>query len=389
MHILDCYSLNCGLKIKEPFLMEKFFPLDVDKYITIDNFAQFPSREYDYWADVVRGLSAILSQNGISILQVGNCDSPLANTYDLRGQASIAQSAYIIKGSMLHLTVDGFSQHLANKYGVNLVCLYSDSPPENSGPFDHNADKCKLLKPELEVNNYSYSAEEDPKTINSIKPEDVINSVCELLDLGNSYAFKTKTIGTDYNAKSVEFVPKGNAIDTASLSIDSLIVRMDLAFDEQVLHQQLLHSKCSIITDKPINLNLLKTFRSRISQFVYLVGDNDSKQYVESIFSSGIQCLLMSEKSGEELEALKFKYLDFGKIHDRSPKKKPEDLEDTKNLFYRSNKYIIYEGRVYYSVAGIRAQNPVDMVGSDMFQKVIDHEDFWRDRENFYIVEKN
>jgi len=210
-----------------------------------------------------------------------------------------------------------------------------------------------------------------------------------LLNLGNSYAFKTKTIGTDYNAKSVEFVPKGNAIDTASLSIDSLIVRMDLAFDEQVLHQQLLHSKCSIITDKPINLNLLKTFRSRISQFVYLVGDNDSKQYVESIFSSGIQCLLMSEKSGEELEALKFKYLDFGKIHDRSPKKKPEDLKDTKNLFYRSNKYIIYEGRVYYSVAGIRAQNPVDMVGSDMFQKVIDHEDFWRDRENFYIVEKN
>ena len=40
MHILEQYSLACGVKIKKPFIFEKFFPLPFSKYIVfhLENF---------------------------------------------------------------------------------------------------------------------------------------------------------------------------------------------------------------------------------------------------------------------------------------------------------------------------------------------------------------
>ena len=67
MHILDCYSLNCGLKIREPFIYERFFPLNVDKYITLDTSSTFPSRQYDYWSEVLNILIPILESENIKL----------------------------------------------------------------------------------------------------------------------------------------------------------------------------------------------------------------------------------------------------------------------------------------------------------------------------------
>jgi hypothetical protein len=390
MHLLDCYSLNCGLKIREPFITEKFFPLDVQKYITLDSSAMFPARQYDYWADVVAALHPILDRHGISILHIGSGEQGYQKTYDLRDQATNNQIAYIINGALLHLSVDGFSNHLASYFDKKLVSLFGESPPENNAPVFSEESNYRFLTPSLSAGNFSYSAQESPKSINSITPESIVESVCSLLNIDYDYPFKTLFIGDQYNSKSVELIPKGNPVDAASLNIDSLIMRMDINFDENCLSQQLQINKCSIITEKPINLNLLKHLKGNISQFVYLIGDTDSKQYVEDLFRSGIQCLLMTEKKGEELNALKFKYLNTGKIHQRMQGVKPKELEgvDLNNVYYRTSKYIINDGRVYYNRAAFEQDLPVDIVGSDKLLKVIDDDLFWKDSDSLYLVEK-
>ena len=52
MHLVESYATNCGVKIHEPYIYEKFFPLDFDKYITFCN-SNIPSQDYDYWGDVI------------------------------------------------------------------------------------------------------------------------------------------------------------------------------------------------------------------------------------------------------------------------------------------------------------------------------------------------
>ena len=34
MHILEQYALNCGLKINKPYILDTFFPMIYDKYIS-------------------------------------------------------------------------------------------------------------------------------------------------------------------------------------------------------------------------------------------------------------------------------------------------------------------------------------------------------------------
>ena len=390
MHLLDCYSLNCGLKIKEPFILDKFFPLDVDKYITFDPHSNFASRDYDYWSDVINALYPVLEKHGIGILHIGDSDKGYEKTYDLRKQASANQLSYILTNSLLHLTVDGFSNHLAANKDIKLVSLFSDSPPENNGPVFGKRESHKFLLPELKNGRFSYSSEENPKTINSIKPETIINNVCNLLGLESDFNYRTLSIGKSYISSSLECIPDGNPIDVSSLNVDSMIMRMDLAHDEMALAKQCQVSKCSVITEKPISINILNHLKPSLVQFVYLVGDSDSKQYVEELFQAGIQCLLMTDKNGKDLEALKFKYLDFGKIHQRRQAKKPKELEglNLDNVYYRSNKYLVNNSQVYYSKCSFEKGLPVDMLGSTKFQKVIDEDSFWKDSDNLYFVEK-
>ena len=377
MHLLDCYSLNCGLKIEKPFILEKFFPLDIDRFITFEPKGMFPSRQYDYWEDCLDILKPIFEKHDIKILQIGlePSDLKFSKVFDISGQINQNQQAYVINKAELHLGVDSFSNHLASFFNKKIVSLFSDSPPANSGPlFGDENDAC-LMTPTLKEGQFSYSAEEQSKVINSIKAEDIAKNVCEALNLPFYYEYETVHIGADYLVRSVEFIPIGNAIDAGSLNIDSLIVRMDLQFDEIALAQQLQVCNCSIVTEKPISTKLLSHFKNKIHQFVYIIGEHDSKQYVNELYNAGIQCMLMSEKEGEELNKLKFKYLDFGKIHARNtPNKK--DLEflkaqDLDNLYYRSSKFLIKEGQTFYGRAALDDETPTLMLGSKDLHKVI------------------
>ena len=81
MHVLESYALQNDLKIDRPSIYEKFFPLAVDNFITLDTSNLGTSAlSYDHWQLVVNLIGPELEKNNIKILHLGDRgDTPLAN----------------------------------------------------------------------------------------------------------------------------------------------------------------------------------------------------------------------------------------------------------------------------------------------------------------------
>ncbi len=79
MHILESYALQNDLKIDKPSVFERFFPLAVEDYITLDTSSLgTASLTYDHWQQVIDLIHPILEAKKIFIVQLGDkSDKPL------------------------------------------------------------------------------------------------------------------------------------------------------------------------------------------------------------------------------------------------------------------------------------------------------------------------
>ena len=259
-HLVETYALNCGLKIDEPSILEKFYPINLDKYITFHPKSKFDAKSYDYWQEVLDIINDPIKDMGISIVQIGSKDDqPYEHAQHTQGSTNIGQVAYIISNSLLHLGVDSFPTHVASHYRKKIVSLYSNTYADIVGPYWGDKKDHVLLEPKRteELPRPSYSAQESPKTINDIKPEDIAGSVLKLLGSNYKYDYSTVTRGQTYLSKQIEAIPD-SVVDVGKLGTDSLIIRMDYHFDEHILLNQIARNPCTIVTDKPIDLNIFK-----------------------------------------------------------------------------------------------------------------------------------
>jgi ADP-heptose:LPS heptosyltransferase len=168
MKLIEAYSKTTGLEIGEPFLMEKFYPLDCQKYITIQNGSGMPNaKNYDYWQEVILLVSHIFNANNIKIVLLGsNEDLVLEGVIDLRGKTDIQQSNYIIKRSLLHIGNDSCLAHLAGINKIPLIALYGSTTVANHSPFWTDKEKTILIESHRFGQNPSFSNQEYPKTVN-------------------------------------------------------------------------------------------------------------------------------------------------------------------------------------------------------------------------------
>lgn len=385
MHILESYATSCGLKIGKPSIVEKFFPLPFDRYITLHGFAKFNSRCYDYWEEVLDFVSPILEENGIKVLQVGGKDEPkLHNCVNLNGQTSINQLAYVVRKSLLHVGVDSFPIHLASGY-TKILGLYPNMHPSHSGPYWSAEADFTLIEPDRQGRKPSYAANETPKVINNIKPEYIANKIFEALGLNQRIGLKTVMRGPKFNKINIETIPD-SVVEINGVS--TLIVRMDILHDERFLFEQLKKTKCNIVTKKPINVEMLKNFKSRIDQIVYFLNADHDPLFVKALQKMGLNYVLISELSPEETNKLKFDYLDFGIINQKLDPN-PQDVEKLRdvgveNLVYKSNKFLVSSGKIYPSIAAYKKGIPIPSLKPE-YCKVIDSKEFWEDIENFYL----
>jgi hypothetical protein len=379
MRLLDTYATNTGSKIDKPFIYSKFFPLPIGKYITFQAQTPYDSRNYSYWQEVINLLHPFLNKNDIHILQVGTKDEKVLNgVVNLLGQTNINQLSYVIENSILHFGADSLCVHLSSHFNKPIVSLYSISNPSVAGPHFGDKNKHILLKGYERIGNRkpSYSQVESPKSIDTIKPEEICTAILNLLNIEYSNLPETIHFGQDFNVKSFEIIPD-KMIDPNSIPIENPIVRMDYHFNEQALQNILEVKKTIIFTNKPIKKDIIQKYKKNILQVIYIIEENNDINFVKTLKNNSINYTLLSFLEESNLNKYKIDYMDYNLIVNRKHKTKEDTkITDINNLFYKSS-------RVLHSSEGqfISRYDWLNKTGN----KVVDDPDFWKEADNFYI----
>ena len=393
MRLLDTYALYCGAKIDKPFIYESYFPLPYNKYVTFQAETPYDSRNYAYWQDVIDMVAPTLSREGYQILQLGLAkEHPYQRIVPLLGQTNLSQLAYLIKGTSLHFGPDSFGVHLSSHYDKPIVSLYSISMPEVAGPHFGDKNKHVLFKAYERIGNKkpSYSPQESPKSINTIKPEEIANAIFKLLGINETIPFETVFMGKRYSHNLIrELIPNHPAF--MPMPEQPIELRYDLSHDEKMLAHHLQYwQKAVVITDIPINLDLLRAFKGHLGLITYFVTLNDDARFAQSVVQLGIPLAIVSELPSEEVQKRKIRYYEFGVINEVA---KPsvdsvKTLKDNglENLYYRSCKIIASNGKIYGSHADVIADLPLQ--ADFEYHRVIDSPKFWQDLDFCTVIKK-
>ena len=392
MHILESYALQDNLKIDKPYLYEKYFPMATSgNYITLDVSSTDGANKYDHWPLVLDFLTPYLKQMEIQVVQLGNKDDDhIPGCYIAVGQTDINQKAYVIKKSKLHICTNNLSLQIASSYGKKIVTLFSNSFYEQFKPYWSNREDVVSIKGYAK--KPSFNPNEQPKTINSIRPEKIAESILGFLGKLHSFAFRTLKVGPLYLSRRVESSLSNPIADIKGLGVDSLIVRMDYNFNEDNLIKQLDICPCSVVTNKPISEDIIKKYKDKILELVYFLDDDNDPSFVLFCVREGINIGLLSKEDKEKVDSYKINYLDIDKPINIMPKMSIDSIEEFKNvnknkIFYKSNKFLVHGGKAYPSKMAVSVEQSIPSFDHS-FMQIIDHEDFWEEKDHFYFVER-
>ena len=385
MHLVETYALACGAKIDKPYVYETYFPVPQEKYITFQPFSKLDIKNYDYWQEVVDLLLPVLREEGVKIVQIGTAKEKLIKgCLGILGHTSINQAAYVIQRGELHFGADSFGVHMASAYGKKIMALYSNNKVENVGPYWSDEKDTVLLEPKRK-GKPNYASHERPKSINTLKPEDITQSICDLLKIKFKKHYETIFVGEKYGEEDFfVFVP--SSIYTSPPGFNKpLEIRMDYLFDEETLSRQLKSAKCSVVTDKPIDLEILKKGRPNIEFLFYEIKERDDPTFAQKARKLGLRIVLLSKLSEKELEKKKLDYIDVGKINlaVEPDTKLIQKLKDSKGLFYKSNKIIASDSLVFSSRPKYEKSLPY---GKKAFEPIEKSDSFFDDLDHFHIV---
>jgi len=385
MHLIESYATNCGVKIHKPYIYEKFFPLDFENYITFSS-SSCQAKDYDFWDDVICIVKNKLKDKDIEILQLGENGSRKPNhVFSALGSTNPNQDAYLIKNSLLHFGIDNYYSQLAGSYDKKLVCIYANNYKNDIKPYWGDNKNQILIESHRDGKKPSFAAQEMPKTINLIKPEEIAKAICDLLEIKFDYEFSTLDSGLNYINKIVDCIPN-QVVNSASLGIQSLIVRMDFEFNEENLKDQLDDCVCSIVTNKPIDRDLILEKKQRIKEIIYLIEKDNDPSFVEFLQHNGVKFVLMTDLEEKEINPLKIDYMDSGIVHQRTV---PDfsDFKKLKGLHFKSSKLTLSGKKMYLSKYHWKNDMPCN--GHEDIQEAADHEDFWIESDYFMLLQKN
>ena len=253
MHLLEKYSLNCGInpqKLKKAEIYSSYYPVGFEKYIVIHASSGMRSKNYSYFQDVVDFIYPVISKNGYGIVQIGGKDDEaLNNCLNLQGVTTIHQTAFILKNASLLLGNDSFSTHFCSSFGVPLVSLYSIIQPEVAGPYWKNKNQFTISAP-LNGKKPKYSAEDPDRDIDKIKPEEIILKIKKIIpDLNWDQAVIPETIfiGKKYSEVSLNLVPD-TAQKIENIQNHTLNLRFDLLKSSKI-SAKLLNTLASLLVN--------------------------------------------------------------------------------------------------------------------------------------------
>ena len=383
MKLVESYALSTGLEIDKPSIITEYFPLQFDKWIVLHNSSGMQSKNYDYWQDVVDILLPTLDKNNIKIIQIGDtADHKMSGCIHLLGQTSIKQTAWLIQNAILVIGNDSFSSHMAGALNVPSVTLFGATTVKNHSPY-HAHEKSIFIESNRGGKNPSYSPNENPKTINLINPEEIVEAVSKIMGFDVSEKVETLHIGEFYNAMIVEVIPDA-IIHEKSFPNSILNIRMDYHFDERMLFENLKRYKCKVFTDKPISIEMLKNVKQNVL-IVYDIQEDSSVDFIKGLKSNGIKYELHSLLEGEKLDAKKLDFMDYGVIVKKEVLTEAQlankDLVN-QDTFLKSHKFLLSNGKIYLSKWHFDNQINTDNLKNNITKINYEHRaDIFRDQQ--------
>jgi hypothetical protein len=383
--LLTTYANYCGIKLPKeaPKFPTCYYPIPDKKYITIHIGAGHDARRYDYYQEVVNLLKPILDKNNIDIVQIGTKDEQnLDHAICIKNDLSLRQSAFIIANGICHIGSDSCWAHIGGSMNIPVLSLYSNAPLEVSSPYYKL--KHIALDADRKDKKWSYSAVENPKTINTIKPEDVVKSTLELLNIQHDVSIKTHFIGEQYNSNQVDIIPD-YPVDGTKFTNYKILIRGDVVCNYNAIGHILNYYPAGLVLNKPIPIDILNRFKSKIKVIYYIIDSNYNKDFISKLHTSGIKYHLLTEMDGDELNNIKLDLFDFNPVSKKilfdKSKIKPEFLFKTNRLFNSNNKF--YASVYHYTLDQPFNGEPM-LVG-----KAIDYPSFLDSCESYYFFEKS
>ncbi len=400
-NLIETYARSTGLKIDKPWLKEDFWPLPFDKFITLSAGSGQAAKNYSHWQIVIDLLNPIFQKYNIRIIQLGDKDTPLfSGTYDLRGKMNIAQSTFLLNRALLHMGNDSWSAHVSGALQKPLVAVYGTTDKIIHGPHWQNKDITILLESHRYGRKPTFGAENFPKSIDLIKPEEIAISVLKLLKVEESINYNTLLIGNLFPHNIFDWIPNSNICLNLNKDIP-IVARMDIEFNENELHKLLQTGrKVTILTNKSINLNLLATFRNSILSYNHeLINEECSLDYIFNLKRIVQNVVFFTKESNEsKIADLRFKFFDVCSIQTLPTVTKDNFLQDTKKyldkeidlntnldkMMFKTNKVIMSKEKIYISYAHLDKDMPLNDFNNKT-SNIIDDKKFWADYAHFII----
>jgi hypothetical protein len=383
MHQLEAFASSCGLKISNPFIYEKYYPVNFSNFIVIDtNDTKYQAKNYDYWQEVVNLIIENLNKKDIKIIQLcEKNDTKLINAYSIIG-CTFNQKAYLIKNSLLFIGSSNLGIQLASYYKKNIIALYGNVYSANVGPYWSTKNDSFLIEAFNQSEKPSFMPQEKDKVINKIKPDQIASNIFNFLNIKDNPKYKYLQIGANFNNRTIEVVPNMVA-NPQSLNVPHIIVRMDLYFNEEILEAQLKTGKCLIVTNKKISENIVNTYKENIAQVFYKIEQDNDPSFIKLLKNLNISYVLASYLEEDVINKIKINYMDFGLILKITSKSKLEIPECAK--YYKSNHYILSNNKLYISEAAFEANSPIKDFNENI-QEIIDTNTFWQYADNYAFL---
>lgn len=314
MHLAENYGRSLGVKMGNPVFSPHFFPLtSKKKYIVLHNGVKVPAKTYSYWDDVVRLIKPYLDQRDIEIYQIGLQEEPNIEGVNLRlFTNTLKQTAFIIQNSELMVGIDSVPIHIASALDKNSVSIYGHTYMKTCDPLWNKNSRAITIESHRNGNCPSFSLEEHPKTIDMIMPEEIAQGILDQLGIKDKLNHKTIHIGHKYNDKCIDFVPPKHPEPLFNIQLPSQTVyRLDLSHREDFLINALQNQEgqIAIKLSKPVNIEIIKSFKHKIQQLVY-EAESFNKDFVRMLTETGLDFILVcnSPKTLQEQRLALFDY---------------------------------------------------------------------------------
>jgi len=278
MHLTELYSRDLGCKAGTPYLTPHFFPIPKGEYVTIHNSDKVPAKSYSYWPTVVKIVKPELEKRNIKLYQVGaKGDLPIDGVDHFFDYLTFKQSAYLLSQTLCHFGIDSVPGHIASVFDKPTVTLIAHTYAQTCKPL-WNGDKALILESHRNGNKPSFSLNEDPKTIDLIKPEEIAQALFKQIGITQAKSQETMFIGSKFLYKTIDLIPIKESPVIGEKNAE-VRVRMDVAFNENELLNILQRNNIAhtIVTNRPINESLINGYKPKINKIIYTAPEFDAR----------------------------------------------------------------------------------------------------------------